>query len=302
MMVLERTTAMGVQPGAAAAAASGPASRFENLVMQGGGIRCFWQAGFLAGVSKELPLRPSRIYCVSAAAGMACAFAADRLEHSIECFRLAAQENRRNCYPANLFSRTPVFPHGAIYRRLLEEVFAGEALQRLKGGTDIQVLLSRPPSRLPSVAVMPLCALLYFIRSRASRATWERMKKWTGFESEFVSVRSCATAGDLADLILASSCTPPVTPLYRFAGRPSIDGGLLESVPRSALRHDDRPALILMTQRPARPRKGRAGDVVVHPSEPITCAAWDYTNPMAVDAAVALGKRDAQRFLRSHGL
>jgi predicted acylesterase/phospholipase RssA len=272
---------------------------FEHVVMQGGGIRCFWQAGFLGRLAEDMPLRPLSIFSVSAAAGMACAFAAGRLEFSIECFKTAARRNPKNFYPAHLFSAAPLFPHAAIYRRLLEDVFDDDAFAAMKRGPDVQVLLTRPPTGCPSVVAVPLGALLFGFRYRASRRTWERIKRWSRLNAEFVSAKNCATAGEVADLVLASSCTPPMTPLYRFGGRLSLDGELMESVPRSALLDEHGPALIMMTTAPGRPQRGRPGDVVVHPSQPITVAPWDYTNPSAVDKLVSLGQKDAEQFLRS---
>ncbi|UXY17310.1 patatin-like phospholipase family protein [Chitiniphilus purpureus] len=288
-----------MQPPAPAMDGCGDTQRFEHLVMQGGGIRCFWQAGFLSRLNEGMPLRPLSIFSVSAAAGMACAFAAGRIEFSIEWFKQAARSNRSNFYPGNLFSGKPLFPHAAIYRRLLEDVFAGPAFEALKTAPDVQVLLARPPGRCPPAAVIPLGALLYAVRSRVSRSAWERIRRWSRFSTEFVSVRHCRTPGEVADLVLASSCTPPVTPLYHFSGRPSLDGGLLESVPRSALGDLHGPALILLTKAPGTLLRGRPQDVLVHPSRPLTVAAWDYTNPAAIDALVALGKEDAERFLQS---
>lgn len=299
-MLVEEIASEALRPPATAARQTDTQLGFEHLVMQGGGIRCFWQAGFLSRVNAEMALRPLSVFAVSASAGMACAFAADRLDFSIECFKAAARKNPKNIYFGNLFSSDPMFPHAVIFRRVLEEVFSGAPFEALKKGIDVEVLLSRPPRGCPSAAVVPLGALLFALRARVSRANWERIKKWSRFSSEFVSVKGCATASELADLVLASSCTPPMTPLYRFGGRPSLDGGLLESVPRSALRDHHGSTLFLLTKAPSKVQRGRPCDVVVHPSQPITVSAWDYTNPAAIDTLVALGHADAEDFLRSH--
>jgi predicted acylesterase/phospholipase RssA len=276
----------------------------EHIVMQGGGICCFWQAGFLSRIAQEIPLQPKGIFAVSAAAGIACAFVADRLEFSVDWFKSAASKNPKNFYPENLFSSRPMFPHADIYRRLLEAVFEGEAFQKLRNGSEVHVLLARPPRACPTLAAVLLGALLFAVRLNASRDVWERVRQWSRFSSEYVSTRRCASTSDVADLILASSCTPPMTPLYRFAGRPSLDGGLLESVPRSALMEQAEQGggrtLILMTKTPSRVLRGRANDVLVHPSKPLTTSPWDYTNPSAIDALVSLGRNDAEHFLRAH--
>lgn len=279
---------------------------FDHLVLQGGGIRCFWQAGFLSRIKNEIALQPKSIYAVSAGAGIACAFVADRLEFSTEWFKAAASRNTKNFYPEHLFSSKPAFPQAGIYRRLLEAVFEGDAFQKLQQGSEVHVLLTRPPRRCPAAAVVPLGALLLAVRMHAPRAIWTRVKQWSGFRSEYVSTKQCSNTSEVADLILASSCTPPMTPLYRLGGRPSLDGGLLESVPRSALTKqrgaNSEPAgrtLILMTQAPTRALHSPARELCVHPAQPLNASPWDYTNPAAIDTLIAAGRKDAEAFLRT---
>ena len=59
--------------------------------------------------------------------------------------------------------------------------------------------------------------------------------KCAGSDRQTVSVRECASAESLADLILASSCTPPFTPVLSWKGRAVLDGGLIDNVPERAL-------------------------------------------------------------------
>ena len=70
-----------------------------------------------------------------------------------------------------------------------------------------------------------------------------------GFRPEVVSVRECATPERLANLILASSCTPPMTPLQRWNGRYVLDGGVVDNVPICALGEEPGETLILLTRR-----------------------------------------------------
>ena len=112
-------------------------------------------------------------------------------------------------------------------------------------------------------------------------------------------LRECASVGALVELILHSSCTPPLLPLYQREGRTVLDGGLIENVPadfvgpaRSTLvmlsRHCDRDEL------PNHPRR-----TYVAPSRPIPIEKWDYTSPVLVDQTYDLGRRDGEAFLNA---
>ncbi len=122
-----------------------------------------------------------------------------------------------------------------------------------------------------------------------------RLARRLGFAAEYVPVRSCPSPEALADLVLASSCTPPFTPALAHGGRPALDGGIADNVPAAAVDADDGPTLVLLTRRspgfPAHP-----GRVYVQPSVPVPVSAWDYTDPAGIQAAFDLGRRDADRF------
>ena len=108
---------------------------------------------------------------------------------------------------------------------------------------------------------------------------------------------ACASPQALADLVLASSCTPPFTPLLAQGGRPALDGGLTDNVPVAAVERADRPTLVLLARRYARlpPHAGRR---YVQPSAPVPVAAWDYTDARGIQAAFDLGRRDGEKFGR----
>jgi predicted acylesterase/phospholipase RssA len=70
-----------------------------------------------------------------------------------------------------------------------------------------------------------------------------RAPRWLGTRTAF-AVAGLADA--LADLVLASSCTPPFTPLLHHAGRPVLDGSIADNVPVDAA--GDGPVLVLLTR------------------------------------------------------
>ncbi len=277
---------------------------FTSVVMQGGGIRCFWQAGFLGEVGAKLKLRDKPIFAVSAAAGIAGAYAADRLQYAIDLFREAASANPRNFYPGNAFSRDPIFPHARIYARVLEQVFDAEAAAKLKQGAGLHVLLAKAHPALPAPVMVALGAALYGAKRWLAPQRWGALARTAGFAADYVDIRSCDGPAAMAALILASSCTPPFTPVLRWQGRPVIDGGLLESVPVSRLVDAQSHPLVLMTRAPGVRERFDFPHQLAFPSRHLAVSAWDYTSPEGIDEALALGRRDAAAFLDRpmHGL
>ena len=130
-----------------------------------------------------------------------------------------------------------------------------------------------------------------------------------GFRPFVVDARSCDTPEELTDIILASSATPPFTPIGHFRGQRLLDGGMIDNVP--AFIGDTIPGatrnLVFLTRRyPGDP--GRvANRFYLAPSRPVPTHRWDYTRPELIRETIALGASDAdlhrpavERFLSPH--
>jgi predicted acylesterase/phospholipase RssA len=271
--------------------------RFAAAVFAGGGNRCFWQAGFWSEAAPTLGLGRSlrRVAATSAGAAIACVLLSGRLREGLAHFRSAVAANPRNVYPGNALHGRPVFPHAAMYRRALLAVVDPEALAHLHAGPEVLVPVTRAPRWLgvrPAFAVAGLADALEHVAWPSVHA---RLARRLGFAAEYVSVRSCPSPEALADLVLASSCTPPFTPALTHGGRPALDGGIADNVPAAAVDADDGPTLVLLTRRYARlPR--HPGRVYVQPSAPVAVSAWDYTDPDGIQAAFDQGRRDGEAF------
>lgn len=277
--------------------------RFDSLVMQGGGVRCLWQAGFLSVVAPQLERPPAQIVAVSAGSAIACAFAAGRLEAGVESFRHAVSRNEKNFYPSHLLSRKRVFPHAAMYRAVLADVLTDGGMKALREGPEVDVLLCRPPQSFSPARVTALLLGIGLGRRLSSERLVSALVRTGRLSPEFVPVKSCRDAVEVTDLILASSSTPPFTPLCRFQGRHTLDGGVLESVPVSGLRPSATRALVLITSGqfrftpPASLPRGTSLTTVA-PSRHIEGDPWDYANPRLLDACYCLGQEDGGRFLQ----
>ncbi|MBU2549951.1 MAG: patatin-like phospholipase family protein [Proteobacteria bacterium] len=270
---------------------------FSSVVFAGGGSRCLWQVGFWDSVAPALELAPRAVAGVSAGATMACAILAGRARFALEYMKAAVAANPKNMYPLRLFSGRPVFPHYPIYRQAVVDVIDADGLERLRQGPDMRVLLARPPAWAgPRLAVL-LGFGAYMAEKKLNGRVHPEIAARIGFRPLAVPVRACWTPEELADLLISSSCTPPMTPVMNWNGGPVLDGGLVDNVPVRALDPDDGPALVLLTRLyrpellPQSPTRR-----YVQPSRPISVAKWDYTNPQGFQDAYDLGRRDGERF------
>jgi predicted acylesterase/phospholipase RssA len=269
---------------------------FAGVVFAGGGNRCLWQAGFWAAAAPRLRLAPRRVAATSAGAAIACVLLAGRTDEGLAHFKAATGANRRNAYPGNALRGLPVFPHAGMYRRALLELIDAPALVRLRGGPEIVVPITRAPRWLGPRSAFAVAGLADALEHLLAPRVHPRLARALGVAAEYASVRDCATPEALADLVLASSCTPPFTPLLAHAGRPALDGGIADNVPVAAA--GPGPTLVLLTRRyralPAHPAR-----TYVQPSRPVPVASWDYTDPDGLQAAFDLGLRDGAAFAAS---
>jgi predicted acylesterase/phospholipase RssA len=265
----------------------------KYIVFAGGGNRCVWQAGFWTEAAPRLGLEPARVAAASAGAAMACVLFAGRFEHALAHFKAATAANRRNAYPRNALRGQRVFPHWAMYREALLDAIDEAALARLHRGPDIVVPITRKPAWLGARSAFAVAGIADALEHAVAPSPHPRFARRLGFRAEYARVRDCATPEALADLVLASSCTPPLTPRLAYGGRPALDGGIADNVPVEAA--GEGPTLVLLTRRFGQ-LPARAGRTYVQPSRPVPVASWDYTDPLGLQAAFDLGRRDGEAF------
>ena len=270
---------------------------YESVVFAGGGNRCVWQAGFYRMVAEALELAPARAAAASAGAAVAAVLFAGRFDAALAHFKRATAVNRRNVHLVNLFNGAPVFPHAAMYRRALLEVIDGCALAALHAGPDLRVPITRTPRWLGARTGFAVAGLADAFEHALGLPVHPQLARRLGFRAEYATVRECRTPAALADLVLASSCTPPFTPLMLHGGRPALDGGIADNVPVAALDEAPGRTLVLLARRYRR-LPVHASRVYVQPSARVPVSSWDYTNPEGLQAAYDLGRRDGEKFAR----
>lgn len=272
-------------------------SQFQNVVFSGGGNRCFWQAGFWSVVAQQATCKPSTVAAVSAGAAVSCALFSGTFSDGFSVFKRALSSNRRNLYLKNVLGERPVFPHGNLYRETILQSINAQALTRLHQGPDIRLLVACPPRWASQPVAVLLGLIALSVDTFQSNSVHPSGGHRVGFRPLYIPVRQCDTPGALADLIIASSCVPPLTTQARLEGRVMFDGGLVSNVPTSGIAQETGETLVLLT-RQFKKLPNYPGRTYVQPSRPIPVAAWDYTNAEAVQSAYDLGQFDGERFCR----
>jgi hypothetical protein len=192
-------------------------------------------------------------------------------------------------------------PHGAIYRSTLVHALGEGGLQRVRAvPCPIQVLCSIPPRRVPRGLATWLGLGAYSLEKLFDPLRLHpRIGRRLGFREFVFDARGCHSAEELADLILASSSTPPFTPTGRFRGRWLLDGGIIDNVPASIAEreHGVQRNLILLTRPYPLGVTGLHGKrFYLEPSGPVPIDRWDYREIARVEATLELGRADADLY------
>jgi predicted acylesterase/phospholipase RssA len=276
---------------------------FEQVVFAGGGNRCWWQAGFWDVVAPELQLHPRVIVGASAGAATACLLFANDSRRALAYYREALKEVHKNAAWGNLIKAgKKVFPHSAIYRMALKTLLGGDAFKQLMWtAPEIRIVYAGIPRWLGPRSAVLVGMSAYNLEKhwfQPLHPTWGRR---LGFTSEMVRLQDCRNEDELISLIVASSCTPPFTPIEYRDGRAALDGGLVDNIPVHAADQDGGAILVLATRcypqhAPVFIREGRT---YVQPSRPVEASSWDYTSVDKMQQTYDLGLLDGHAFLAS---
>jgi predicted acylesterase/phospholipase RssA len=276
---------------------------FKTAVFSGGGSRCMWQVGFWQNVSPELKLQPEIVAGVSAGAAMAGMIMAGTSEIGLTMIKEATSANKKNFYVSNFLKKEPVFPHYRIYRDTILKTINNETLKRLKKGPEIRVLFASPPFYLGPLSGTFVGLMGYVIEKYTTHPVHPKMAAALGYKPTVVKLNDCNTPEEVADLIMCSSCTPPFIPIMRYNGKISLDGGIIDNVPVSAIGGDEKKGrmLVLMSRIHRPDRIPQTPDrTYLQPSITPEISKWDYTNPAGLQSAYDLGRKDGDTFIRQY--
>lgn len=242
--------------------------------------------------------RVAAIGSCSAGACVITTFLSGRREEARRFWLERTRGIKRNFDWARLMRGERPAPQGEIYRDTLLLTFAGGGLERIRQQPfPIYVLAAAFPSLLPRALSVALGIGVYSAERSIRRAPHPRSPRWLGFRPVAVDARECETPEELANLILASSATPPFTPIGMFRGERLLDGGMIDNAPAfmAEERHPHVRWSIVFLSRPYHPsvlgiRRHR---LYLAPTRPTPINRWDYTRPHLLDETVALGEREA---------
>lgn len=267
------------------------------ITFAGGGNRAFYQLGLMRRWGERLFPRTAAVVACSAGACVVTMLLSGRADEAGMFWRARREGVTRNFDWRRLLRGESPAPHGPIYRDTLLHTFAGDGFARVQAQPfPILVLAAASPAYLPTSLAVVFGISLYSLE-RALRGRLH--PEWTrriGFAPVLVDARECRDAEELTALILASSATPPFTPLGRFRGQRLLDGGLVDNVPAFAADELSgvRRNLVLLTRPYASALLGRHGSrFYLAPSRPTPITRWDYTAPELLQATIDMGEREA---------
>ena len=268
------------------------------LTLAGGGNRTLYGLALLDRWAARIVPRLRAAAGVSAGACMICLHLAGRADAARAFWHRRRRGVDRNLDPARLLRGEWLAPHGDVYRDTLLFAFGGGGLERIRAAPfPVLILAAAPPAPLPAGLGTAVGFGMYHVEKRLRpRMVHPTVGRAIGFRPVIHDARECASVEELTALILASSSTPPFTPLGRFRGETLIDGGVIDNVPASvaeAVPGVERNVVILSRPYPdaVTGRQGRR--LYLAPSRPTPCECWDYTRSDLADATYAMGEREA---------
>ena len=267
------------------------------LTFAGGGNRAFYNLGLLKRWESTLMPRVAAVASCSAGACVITTFLSGRREEARSYWLGRARGITRNFDWRKLLRGQRPAPQGEIYRDTLLVTFADGGLERIRQQPfPIYILAAGFPWLLPRSVSIALGIGLYSAERSVRRAPHPRSPQIIGFTPVAVDARDCESVEELANLILASSATPPFTPIGNFRGLRLLDGGMIDNAPAFlAERHDEAKHSIVFLSRPYHPSVlgVQRHRLYLAPTQPTPINRWDYTQPHLLDETVAMGEREA---------
>lgn len=271
------------------------------ITFAGGGNRAFYQLGLMNRWRERLLPRVAAMATCSAGACVAALLLSGREAEAGEFWKERRSGVTRNFEWHKLLRGSRPTPHEPIYRDTLLHAFAEGGLERVRSQPfPILILTTAFPKGIPAVAAVLLALSAYNVEKRFRKEMIHpTFGRRFGFRAMAFDARDCETPRELADLIIASSATPPFTSLGSFNGHRLLDGGIIDNVP--AFLADELPGvkknLVLLTRPYLKHMTGRQGSrLYIAPERALPVNRWDYTRPELIDATIAVGERDAELY------
>jgi len=272
-----------------------------GLVFAAGGNRSFYQLGLMRGWRDLLLPRTRVVAACSAGACMAVVSLTGREAEAEEFWKRRREGLDKNFDWRRLLSGRRPTPHEEIYRETLLCALAGSGFERVRSQPfPVYVLTTGYPKVLPPMlaALLGLCA--YKLDGRHPRGARPEgaYARRAGFTPVAYDVRSCDAPETLADLIIASSSTPPFTAVGKVSGRRLLDGGIIDTAPvflTDTVPGVRRKVVFLTNPRPADAPDAGPDFFYAAPETALNVDTWDVTRPERIEETILRGERDAGR-------
>jgi predicted acylesterase/phospholipase RssA len=268
------------------------------LTLAGGGNRAFYQLGLLRRFGPVLLPRLRAVAACSAGACIAVLYLSQRDREARDFWRERLTGVKKNFDLALLLRGQRPAPHGPIYRDTVVHALRDGGLERVRAQPfPILVLAASIPRWMGSTVAVGLGISLYSLEKRLRPGQLHpSFGRRVGFAPRVFDARECERPEDLADLILASSATPPFTPVGRYEGASLLDGGMVDNVPAFVAEQVEgvRSNVVLLTRPyPAGVAGWRGPRLYLAPSAPTPIGRWDYTQPDRLDETLEMGERES---------
>jgi predicted acylesterase/phospholipase RssA len=271
------------------------------ITFAGGGNRAFYQLGLMNRWRERLLPRVAMMATCSAGACVATLLLSGRETKASDYWKQRRDGITRNFEWSKLLRGKRPTPHEPIYRDTLLHAFAEGGLERVRSQPfPVLVLTTAFPKPIPAFAAVLMALCAYNIEKKFHKEMIHpSFGQRVGFKGMAFDARKCETPEELADLIIASSATPPFTSVGSFNGRRLLDGGIVDNVP--AFLADNVPEvkrnLILLTRPYPSHITGKQGSrLYIAPANTLPVSRWDYTRPDLIDATIEAGERDAELY------
>lgn len=269
------------------------------LTLAGGGNRAFYQLGLLEPWWPRLSPRVGALAACSAGACTALLVLTGRADEAFRYWYDRRAPVKRNLEWWRLLRGERPAPHYPIYRDTLRVALDDGGFDRVRSAPfPVLVLVAVPPHGLPIPLAVPIGLGAYSLErwlnpGRLHPGIGRRL----GFEPWAIDLRTCDSVEAMIAVVLASSATPPFTPVGSLDGRAVLDGGLVDNAPAFAaetVAGVRRHLVVLTRPYPATSIGHRGRRWYLCPSRPVPADRWDYTRPERVTATIALGSADAR--------
>lgn len=275
-------------------------SRDLGLCLAGGGQRAFVQVGFLERWWPALEPRVGAISACSAGACFGVIWLTGRQPATHQYWLGRRHGITRNFDWGRLRRGGRLTPHIPIYPDTLRYALADGGFERIKAlPFPCYILAAALPPHLPVRLAVTLGMAGYsFERQLSYGKLHPKAGRRIGFTPFVLDARDCADPEELVSLVLASSATPPFTPLGRVRGQLLLDGGMVDNAPAHLAADTpgvERTVVLLTRPYPKKTIGWQGRRLYLAPSTKPPISRWDYTSAERVEATLDLGRRDAER-------